>query len=56
MNNSGSSVTKAMAQFNQKPEHSLIIYDDLHLVLGDLKLRPKGSDGGPMELQMFMRK
>ena len=46
MNNSGSSVTKAMAQFNQKLEHSLIIYDDLHLALGDLKLRPKGSDGG----------
>ena len=46
MNNSGSSVTKAMAQFNQKPDQSLIIYDDLHLALGDLKLRPKGSDGG----------
>mgnify|MGYP001313247329 CR=1 FL=1 len=28
MNNSGSSVTKAMAQFNQKPDQSLIIYDD----------------------------
>tara|TARA_B100000989_G_C19527508_1_gene467719 strand:+ start:1740 stop:2297 length:558 start_codon:yes stop_codon:yes gene_type:complete len=46
MNNSGSSVMKAMVQFNQKPEHSLIIYDDLHLTLGVLKLRPKGSDGG----------
>ena len=46
MNNSGSSVTKAMAQFNQKPDQSLIIYDDLHLALGDIKLRPKGSDGG----------
>ena len=46
MNNSGTSVTKAMTQFSQKTDQTLIIYDDLHLALGTIKLRPKGSDGG----------
>ena len=46
MNNSGSSVAKAMAQFNHNPDQCLIIYDDLNLALGNLKLRPNGSDGG----------
>ena len=46
MNNSGTSVSKAITQFNQKAEQTLIIYDDLHLALGTIKLRPKGSEGG----------
>jgi PTH1 family peptidyl-tRNA hydrolase len=46
MNLSGFAVKKACEQFSGCPDRLLIIYDDLNLPFGKLRLRAKGSDGG----------
>ncbi len=46
MNLSGQAVQEAM-QFYQIPaEHVIVIYDDINLGVGELRIRKKGSDGG----------
>ncbi len=46
MNNSGQSVTEAMNYYKLDIEHVIIVYDDISLEPGKLRIRRKGSDGG----------
>jgi len=46
MNNSGEAVTEAMSFYKIPPERTLIIFDDISLEPGRLRIRRKGSDGG----------
>lgn len=46
MNLSGQSVREAMAFYKIPPERTLILFDDINLAPGKLRVRRKGSDGG----------
>lgn len=46
MNLSGQSVTEAMGFYKLKPEQVLVLFDDINLEPGKLRIRRKGSDGG----------
>lgn len=46
MNNSGDAVSEAAAFYKIPPEKIIIIYDDISLDVGRLRIRTKGSDGG----------
>lgn len=46
MNLSGQAVTEAMQFYQIPPEHIIVIYDDINLGVGELRIRKKGSDGG----------
>jgi len=46
MNNSGQAVRDAMQFYKLIPENVIIIFDDISLDVGGLRLRRKGSDGG----------
>lgn len=46
MNNSGEAVTEAMSFFKIPPERTIIVFDDISLEPGRLRIRRKGSDGG----------
>jgi PTH1 family peptidyl-tRNA hydrolase len=46
VNNSGESVAYLLTRFGAQPQDLLIIYDDMELPLGKLRIRLSGSDGG----------
>ncbi len=46
MNLSGQSVQEAMNFYKLPPERVLILFDDINLPPGKLRIRRKGSDGG----------
>jgi len=46
MNLSGMAVNEAMQFYQIPPERTVIIYDDINLDVGGLRIRKKGSDGG----------
>lgn len=46
MNNSGEALTEAMQFYKIPPEHTIIVFDDISLEPGKLRIRRKGSDGG----------
>lgn len=46
MNNSGQAVTEAMSFYKIPPERTIVVYDDISLEPGKLRIRRKGSDGG----------
>ena len=46
MNNSGEAVAEVMNFYKLTPDKLLIIYDDISLDVGRLRIRQKGSDGG----------
>lgn len=46
MNNSGDAVSEAADFYKIPPENVLVIYDDIALDVGRLRIRAKGSDGG----------
>jgi len=46
MNNSGESVGQFLRYFKLKPTDLLVIYDDMDMPTGKLRLREKGSAGG----------
>ena len=46
MNNSGQALIEAMNFYKIPPERSIIIFDDISLDVGKLRIRRKGSDGG----------
>ena len=46
MNNSGEAVREAMQFYKIPPERCLILFDDISLDVGAVRVRRKGSDGG----------
>ena len=46
MNLSGQSVAPMAREFSVKPENILVVADDLDMVVGRVRLKPKGSAGG----------
>ena len=46
MNNSGIAVKNILEDYSLSPEEILVIYDDLDLPLGTIRLRKSGSSGG----------
>ncbi|NLK08571.1 MAG: aminoacyl-tRNA hydrolase [Firmicutes bacterium] len=46
MNNSGRSARAVLAAYHLDPDDMLVVYDDLDLAVGQLRLRRKGSAGG----------
>ena len=46
MNLSGESLAQAAAYYDLAPENILVIYDDINLEPGKLRVRPSGSHGG----------
>jgi peptidyl-tRNA hydrolase, PTH1 family len=46
MNLSGESIRAVVDYYDINPEHILVIYDDLDLPVGKIRLRQKGSAGG----------
>jgi len=54
MNNSGVAVKNLLEDYNLKPEEILVIYDDLDLPLGTIRLRKKGSSGGHKGIQSII--
>ena len=46
MNNSGEAVVEAMNFYKIPPEKTVIIYDDISLDVGLMRVKRKGSDGG----------
>lgn len=46
MNNSGQAVVEAMNFFKVPPEKVIVIFDDISLDVGKMRIRRKGSDGG----------
>jgi PTH1 family peptidyl-tRNA hydrolase len=46
MNLSGQSVTEAMNFYHLQPSHTIIIFDDISLDIGKMRIRRSGSDGG----------
>lgn len=45
MNRSGRAVWGAMKKWRVEPAHTVVVYDDVDLALGDLRVRAKGSGG-----------
>lgn len=46
MNRSGKAVSKALALTGNSPADCMVCYDDIHLEIGRIKLKPSGSAGG----------
>ena len=46
MNNSGQAVVEAMNFYKTEPQNVIIIFDDISLDVGRMRIRQKGSDGG----------
>ncbi|MCH5325379.1 MAG: aminoacyl-tRNA hydrolase [Eubacterium sp.] len=46
MNNSGEAVVEALEFYKLTPENLTVMYDDIALDVGKLRIRQKGSDGG----------
>lgn len=45
MNNSGECVAAAASYFKIEPSHVIVIYDDIDIAVGKIRVRPKGSAG-----------
>jgi len=45
MNNSGQSIKEMLDYTNIKLDHLIVIYDDMDIELGKIRIRPKGSSG-----------
>lgn len=46
MNNSGEAVREAAAFYKIPPERIIVVFDDISLPCGKMRIRRKGSDGG----------
>lgn len=46
MNNSGLAVGELVRKYHMEPSDVMVIYDDLDLPLGKIRIRPQGSSGG----------
>ena len=54
MNNSGLAVAALVSRFDIQLTDLLIIYDDVHLDIGMIRFRRKGSDGGQKGMQSII--
>jgi PTH1 family peptidyl-tRNA hydrolase len=54
MNNSGRAVKKLANKYNIEFDDIIVIYDDLDLPAGKLRIKEKGSSGGHKGLQSIM--
>ena len=54
MNNSGEAVQAAMAFYKLTPDRLLVLSDDISLVVGGVRVRKKGSDGGQKGLRSII--
>lgn len=55
MNESGPAVAYLAARFGIRPERLLILYDEMDLPLGVLRVRPRGSAGGHQGMTSVLR-
>lgn len=55
MNLSGESVRELMDYYKVTAEQTVIIYDDINLDIGQLRVRPKGSAGGHNGIKSIIR-
>ena len=55
MNLSGTAVRAFYEKYELQPENILVVYDDVNLDLGVLRLRPNGSDGGQNGIKSVMQ-
>lgn len=55
MNNSGTAVAALLRETGTEPDGLLVCCDDLHLPLGELRLRKQGGDGGHNGLRSVIR-
>ncbi len=55
MNNSGIAAAKLARFYKIKKEDILVIYDDIDLIVGTLRLRPEGSAGGHQGMQSVLQ-
>ncbi|MBI1925627.1 aminoacyl-tRNA hydrolase [Candidatus Poribacteria bacterium] len=55
MNNSGSAIAGLVHRFGISTDDLCVIYDDLHLDIGVLRLRRGGSDGGHNGMKSIIR-
>jgi peptidyl-tRNA hydrolase, PTH1 family len=46
MNNSGEAVAEALTTFSVDPNRMVVVYDDVAIPFGTIRIRPKGTDGG----------
>lgn len=54
MNRSGLAVRELLSQYELSPDHLVVIYDDLDLEPGTLRIRPHGGHGGHKGLQSII--
>ena len=54
MNLSGDAVTALVHRYQLSPEDMLVVYDDLDLPLGKIRIRKKGSSGGHKGLKSII--
>lgn len=54
MNSSGESILKACNEFKLKPSQILVIYDDINLPIGTIRVREAGSSGGHKGVQSII--
>lgn len=54
MNNSGWAVRKLVERFDLALTDILVIYDDVDLPLGEVRLRPKGGPGSHLGMQSVL--
>lgn len=56
MNNSGNAVAPLVSRFEINTQDIIVIYDDVNLPLGVLRIRKKGSDGGQKGMQSIIQR
>lgn len=56
MNNSGAAVAALVRQFEIPLSELCIVYDDVHLDIGMLRIRQKGSDGGQKGMKSIIQR
>ena len=55
MNNSGAAVAPLVNRFDVPLSDTIVIYDDVYIELGVLRIRQKGSDGGQKGMQSIIQ-
>ena len=56
MNNSGAAVAALVRRFEVPLSDLCVVYDDVHLDLGVLRIRQKGSDGGQKGMKSIIQR